>query len=134
MCKMRCKPRWNQKIKKCRIEIEPCNLGCLGYELSMQLSYSSTYQPYQRINVLNAVLTIVVLWTHPNLKYQSIITIRDLHRIQFNVVEDRTSDANSYQIKYENLRVITQIVHSKHTTPTKIHSRLALQIRNVSGK
>ena len=44
---------------------------------------------------------------HPNLKYQNIITIRDLHRIQFNVVEDdiqfnvledRTSDANLYQI------------------------------------
>ena len=47
---------------------------------------------------------------HPNLKYQNIITIRDLHQIQFNVVEDdiqfnvledRTSDANSNQIKYK---------------------------------
>ena len=58
---------------------------------------------------------------HPNLKYQkSIITMRDLDRIQFNVLEDRTSDANSNQIKYRNLIDITQIVHSKHATSTKV--------------
>ena len=78
------------------------------------------------------------------MKYQnSIIQIRDLHRIQlnvvdddiqFNVLEDRTSDANSNQIKYKNLRDISRIVHSKHATSTKIHSRLALQTRNASGK
>ena len=54
---------------------------------------------------------------HPNLKYQNIITIRDLHRIQFNVVEDdiqfnvledRTSDANYIRFNIKTSKPILE--------------------------
>ena len=133
----------NRTIMKYRIEIKQCNLGCLGNNL-LTAVVLSTYRTDFSTYRMDFLPTKVTFNVHQNLKYRnSIITIRDHHRIQFNVVEDdiqfnviedRTSDTNSNQIKYKNLRDISRIVHSKYATPTKIHSRLALQTRNASGK